>query len=120
VREGSQGEIGIRWRVEGTQGLATGTIGWPAYPAHTPSTLDYTTTLRGDYWFQPRWKEAWFPEAFQGTMGELLIALQQGTLPAISGRDNLHTLALVEAVFRSAREHRMVELSEFNTEEPAQ
>jgi len=117
VREGSQGELGIRWRVEGTRGLANGTIGWPSYPAHTPSTLDYTTALRGDYWFQPRWKEAWFPEAFQGTMGELLISLQRGTLPANSGTDNLHTLALVEAVFRSAREHRMVELSEFATEE---
>jgi predicted dehydrogenase len=50
-------------------------------------------------------------------MGELLISVQRGTPPAISGTDNLHTLALVEAVFRSAREHRMVELSEFATEE---
>ena len=111
VREGSQGEIGIRWRVEGTQGLARGTIGWPNYPAHTPSTLDFTTTARGDYWFQPRWNEAWFPEAFRGTMGELLIALAEGKEPSISGRDNLRTLALVEAAFQSAREHRVVELA---------
>jgi predicted dehydrogenase len=112
VREGSQGDIGIRWRVEGTDGLARGTIGWPSYPAHTPSTLDFTTKQRGDYWFQPRWKEAWFPEAFQGTMGELLVALKHGTQPSISGQDNLNTIALVEAVYRSAREHRVVEPSE--------
>ena len=109
VREGSQGDVGIRWRVEGTEGLARGSIGWPSYPSHTPSTLDFTTKLRGDYWFQPRWMDAWFPEAFQGTMGELLLALAHGTTPSISGRDNLHTLALVEAVYRSAREHRMID-----------
>jgi predicted dehydrogenase len=112
VREGSQGEIGIRWRVEGTEGLARGTIGWPSYPAHTPSTLDYTTRRRGDYWFQPRWNEAWFPEAFRGTMGDLLLAIQRGTSPPTSGRDNLGTMALVEAVFRAAREHRVVPLAE--------
>lgn len=114
VREGSQGDIGIRWRVEGTQGLARGTIGWPAYPAHTPSTLDFTTSQRGDYWFQPRWNKAWFPEAFRGTMGDLLMSVKRGTQPSLNGRDNLRTLALVEAVFRSAHEHRVVELAELN------
>ena len=112
VREGSQGDIGVRWRVEGTAGLARGTIGWPAWPAHTPSTLDFTTAQRGDYWFQPRWNKAWFPDAFRGTMGELLMALKHGTQPRLSGQDNLHTIALVEAVFHAAREHRVVELSE--------
>ena len=112
VREGSQGEIGIRWRVEGTEGLARGTIGWPSYSAHTASTLDFTTKQRGDYWFQPRWTDAWFPEAFQGTMGELLIALKDGDEPSLSGRDNLKTLALVEAVHTAAKEHRVVELAE--------
>lgn len=112
VREGSQGDIGIRWRIEGTEGLARGTIGWPSYPDHTPSTLDYTTKRRGDYWFQPRWGEAWFPEAFRGTMGELLLALKHNRPPASNGRDNLGTMALVEAVFRGAREHRVVELRE--------
>ena len=83
---------------------------WPAYPAHTPSTLDFTTRAGGDHWFQPRWSEAWFPEAFRGTMGDLLLSLAHGRAPAISGRDNLKTLALVEAVYSAAREHRVVEL----------
>ncbi len=112
VREGSQGDIGIRWRVEGTDGLARGTIGWPRFPAHTPSTLDFTTRHRGDYWFQPRWSEAWFPEAFKGTMGELLLALKHGTEPSLAGEDNLQTIALVEAAFLAAKEHRVVELAE--------
>ena len=37
-------DIGIHWRVEGTEGLARGTIGWPDYPHAAPSTLDYTST----------------------------------------------------------------------------
>jgi len=110
VREGTQGDIGIRWRVEGTEGLAQGTIGWPAYPVHTPSTLNFTTKAGGERWFQPRWPEAWFPEAFRGTMGELLLGLARGRPLGISGRDNLKTLALVDAVYRSAREHRVIEL----------
>lgn len=111
VREGSQGDIGIRWRVEGTDGLARGTIGWPSYPAHTPSTLDFTTKERGDYWFQPRWTKAWFPEAFRGTMGELLMALKYQRQPSLNGRDNLRTIELVEAVYNSAHEHCVVELT---------
>ena len=43
-------------------------------------------------------------------MGELLQSLLHETVPPISGRDNLATLALVEAVYRSAHEHCMVEL----------
>jgi hypothetical protein len=42
-------------------------------------------------------------------MGELLLSLAHGKPPTISGRDNLRTLALVEAVYQSAREHRMIE-----------
>lgn len=110
--EGSESDIGIRWRVEGTEGLARGTIGWPSYPARTPSTLDFTTVQRPGYWFQPRWKEVWFPDAFVGPMAQLLIALETNTEPEISGRDNLETMALVEACYRSAQEHRAVELQE--------
>jgi predicted dehydrogenase len=110
VREGSQGEIGIRWRVEGTDGLARGTIGWPSYPERTPSTLDWTSRQFGERWFQPRWDNVWFPDAFRGTMGELLAALASGSPPPISGRDNLRTIALVEAVLMSATKHRVVEL----------
>ena len=100
--EGAAEDIGIRWRVEGTEGLARGTIGWPDYPQRTPSTLDYTTRALGPVWFKPRWNEVWFPDAFVGPMAELLCALETASLPEISGRDNLGTMALVEACYRSA------------------
>jgi predicted dehydrogenase len=113
AREGSESDIYIRWRVEGTDGLARGTIGWPSYPARTPSTLDFTTKQQPGYWFQPRWKEVWFPDAFVGTMSQLLCAIEEGKEPEIGGRDNLETIALCEAVFTAAKEHRVTTVREF-------
>lgn len=115
AREGSEADIRIHWRIEGTDGIAKGTIGWPSYPARTPSTLDFTTKHLPGYWLQPRWKEVWFPDAFVGTMAQLLCALEDGTEPEISGRDNLETLALCEAVLASATQHRVVPVQEFLT-----
>jgi predicted dehydrogenase len=112
VREGAGAEIGIGWRFEGTRGLALGTIGWPGWPERVPSTLDYSTIDDQGAWHRPRWPEAWFPDAFSGTMAGLLRALESGTEPDVSGRDNLGTIALCEAVLRSAREHRAVTLDE--------
>lgn len=110
--EGAEADIGINWRVEGLDGLARGTIGWPDYPARTPSTLDFATKQRPGYWFQPRWKEVWFPDAFAGTMAQLLCAVEEEVEPEIGGEDNLKTMALVEACYRSAAEHRAVEIAE--------
>lgn len=112
AREGAAANIYIRWRVEGTEGMAEGTIGWPGYPNAIPSTMRFTTVQEPNVWFEPQWKEVWFPDAFQGTMGMLLDALTEGKAPAISGRDNLRTIALVEACYRSLEEHRPVRLSE--------
>jgi predicted dehydrogenase len=96
---------GIEWRVEGTAGVAKGTIGWPDYPqGGSPSTIDFAIDLQPGYWFQPRWEERWFPDAFAGTMAELMCAVEQGREPSISGRDNLATMALLEAAYRSAAE----------------
>lgn len=108
AREGAAADIGIRWRVEGTRGMARGTIGWPDYPARSPSTLDYTTTAMNGQWAKPRWEQVWFPDAFVGPMAQLLVALEEGTEPEISGDDNLRTMALVDACYLSVREHRAV------------
>jgi hypothetical protein len=117
AKEGAAADIGIRWRVEGTDGMARGTIGWPSYPKRTPSTLDYTTTkgpAKGK-WVSPRWKEVWFPDAFVGPMADLLRTLEEGREPETSGDDNLKTMALVDAAYRSAKEHRAVPLDEVLT-----
>ncbi|MFO0907611.1 MAG: Gfo/Idh/MocA family oxidoreductase [Isosphaeraceae bacterium] len=109
AREGAGADIHIDWRVEGTEGLALGTIGWPAWPERKPSTLDYTTIHDAGEWHRPRWPEAWFPDGFAGPMAGLLRAIETGQPPDINGRDNLRTIELCEAVLVSAREHRVVE-----------
>ena len=106
--EGAASDIGIRWRVEGTEGLARGTIGWPEYPKRTPSTLEWTSVRHPNRWLRPTWSEAWFPDAFAGPMADLLCALEENHAPELSGEDNLHTMALVDACYRSVRERRAV------------
>lgn len=108
AHEGAGSEIGIRWRVEGTKGLAVGTIGWPGWPDRVPSTIDYTTIRDDGIWHRPRWNVAWFPDAFSGTMAGLLRALETGGEPDVSGRDNLGTLALCESVFRESTTNEII------------
>ncbi|UOQ59528.1 Gfo/Idh/MocA family oxidoreductase [Leucobacter rhizosphaerae] len=101
----------IKWRVEGTEGVAKGTIGWPD---GSPSTLTYASNLTtGGKWETPTWTTEWFPHAFIGVMEQLQYALATGTAPALSVADNVQTMALVEAGYRSIAENRPVRLDEF-------
>jgi predicted dehydrogenase len=111
--EGAGADLKIQWRVEGTEGLALGTIGWPGWPERVASTIDYSTIADQGTWHRPRWNDAWFPDAFAGTMGGLLRALESGEEPDIAGSDNLKTIALCEAVLAAAQEHRITRLDEF-------
>src|SRR5207249_3270746 len=104
----------VEWRVEGIDGIAKGRIGWTEYPAGSPSTLDVVFRDLPTEWHRPRWKERWFPQAFTGTMSELMAAVADGSEPAISGRANLKTMAVIEAGYRSIEQRRTVELSEFS------
>jgi len=101
----------IKWRVEGTDGMAEGSIGWPDYPNHSPSTLTFMTARQPNTWFTPRWSEVWFPDAFQGPMADLMRAISTNTDPATNGRDNLKTMAIIEAGYRSIRERQSVSIA---------
>jgi len=111
AKEDCPGDIYIRWRIEGLNGLAIGDIGWCKDPYTTPSTIRFAS--KGQKHFEtPVWSESWFPDAFIGTLAQLLIALEDGTEPAISGKDNLKTMALVEAAYLSSVQFRSVGLCE--------
>ena len=98
----------ITWRVEGTKGVAKGTIGWPT---GTASTLSYNSTLETDgQWVTPEWRTMWFPQAFIGVMEQLQHAVETGTEPVLNVADNVRTMALVEAAYRSIDEGRTVRL----------
>jgi len=111
AREGCPADIRIEWRIEGTHGIAVGDIGWCKDPYTSPSTIRYAS-IGDNAWHRPVWTESWFPDAFVGTMAQLLIALETGEEPAISGRDNLKTMALVEAAYLSTEQFRSVGLDE--------
>jgi predicted dehydrogenase len=111
AKEGCPADIYLRWRIEGLNGLAIGDIGWCRDPYTTPSTIRYAS--KGDSVFhEPKWTESWFPDAFIGTMAQLLIALETGTEPAISAADNLKTMALVEAAYVSAQRFTSINIED--------
>ena len=109
-QEGYEDDQFIGWRVEGTQGVAKGTIGWPTGVA---SRLAYASTGTTEgAWVAPSWETMWFPHAFAGVMEQLQHAVKTGEPPALSIADNVKTMALVEAAYRSVDERRTVRLSE--------
>lgn len=108
--EGFDSDTYIKWRVEGTRGVAQGTIGWPH---GAPSTLTYASALTTDgAWVTPSWDTHWFPHAFVGVMEQVQHAVDTGSEPELSVADNVRTMALVEAGYRSIAERRPVLLSE--------
>jgi predicted dehydrogenase len=110
--EGFDSDIYIKWRVEGTSGVAQGTIGWPD---GSPSTLTYASKTTTDgKWVTPTWDTMWFPHAFIGVMEQLQYAVKSGEAPALSVADNVKTMALVEAGYRSMDSGRAIKLSEIS------
>ncbi|MBO9126635.1 MULTISPECIES: Gfo/Idh/MocA family protein [unclassified Rhizobium] len=110
--EGFDSDNYIKWRVEGAAGVAQGTIGWPH---GKPSTLSYASkTATGGKWVTPSWETMWFPQAFIGVMEQLQYAIKSGEAPALSVADNVRTMALVEAGYRSMANGRAVKLTEIS------
>jgi predicted dehydrogenase len=64
------------------------------------------TTAAGEA--SPDLKGTWFDNGFQGTMGELLCAIEEKREPLNSARDNIRTLALCFAALQSADTHQPV------------
>ena len=110
AKEGAAEDCYVRWRIEGTEGLAKGEIGWPKWPEQVPSTLSYSSIECKD-WQTPTWPEAWFPDAFLGPMSELLCALE-GKAPQMSGENNLRTMLLVEACHMSGESGQVIDFKQ--------
>lgn len=101
--------------VQGETGAIEGTIGLLYdYPT---GRLDTLSLLRegavvDDYEFDRRW----IPDAFLGPMGDLMDAIATGRQPVTSGRDNLGTVAVALAAYRSAEQRRSVRVDEVRGE----
>ena len=61
-----------------------------------------------DYWFSARLQSMWIPDAFIGPMASLMCAIEDNSEPESSGRDNLRTLQIVFAEYRSIAEKRAI------------
>jgi predicted dehydrogenase len=91
-------------RVEGTEGTAVAELGLlKNYPSGVPDSFRYMSRLlQPGTWIAPRLTGTWFPDAFVGTMASVMRGLEgQPGAPETSVRDNLGTLRLVLAAYRS-------------------
>jgi len=95
------------FRFEGTDGVIKGTIGLMYnYPAGRPDTLEFMSKKSMGYWFSARNDYLWIPDAFMGPMGSLMRAIEEDGEALTSGADNLKTLQVVFAEYRSMEERR--------------
>jgi predicted dehydrogenase len=90
------------WFVDGTEGSAAA------------SQTELVVSFRGT----PDEKQVfaiqgrWFPDAFGGSMGEMLRAVAEGREPETSGRDNLSSIRIAYAAVESSQTGRTVELED--------
>jgi predicted dehydrogenase len=103
------------FRFLGTEGIIKGTIGLMYnYPHGRPDTFEIHRHEDGPQdWQAVALEGLWIPDAFIGPMASLMDAIQTGGAPATDAADNLNTLRIVEAAYRSAAENRSVRPEEF-------
>jgi predicted dehydrogenase len=101
------------FRVLGTEGVIEGTIGTNYdYPDGRSDTIKFTSRLHPEQNFSTVLPGKWIPDAFYGPMASLMEAIQTNGEPLTSAEDNLGTLRVVEAAYRSMSETRSVSPSE--------
>ncbi len=96
-----------------TGSLTNRGLPWPYdYPTGRPDRLSVSAPSASPACRDVPLSGRWIPDAFAGPMAALQRAVAAGTEPENSGRDNLRTLAIVEAAYRSARERRAVPVAD--------
>ena len=104
------------FRLEGAEGVIKGTIGLMYnYPTGRPDTLEFMSKRNQGYWFSARLDSMWIPDAVVGPMASLMRSIEDGSEPETSGRDNLRTLQVVFAEYRSMAEKRAVRPEEIGS-----
>jgi predicted dehydrogenase len=107
------GDPTAEFRIEGTAGAIRGTLGLMYdYPVGRPDTLEVSSTVvPTDGWVPYPVTQRWFPHAFIGTMGSVLRAVRTGETPRSSVSDNVKTIELVDAIYRSMDTNEVVHLA---------
>lgn len=108
------GEPEAIFRFLGTEGAIEGTIGLLYdYPDGRPDTLVYRSGDADP--LELELDEKWIPDAFVGPMAGLMIAIESDGEPPTPCSDNLNTLRVVQAAYRSAAENRSVRPQEIGS-----
>lgn len=97
------GDHRAEFRLDGSAGSVRGTLGLLYdYPRGRPDTVEvFSTKVPTDGWFAYPVTRRWLPDAFIGPMAGLLRWIATGERAATAAEDNMSTLALVEALYRS-------------------
>lgn len=103
THENRTGDPEAAFRIDGAAGSIAGTLGLLYdYPHGRPDTLKVNSNLvPTDGWLTYPVTTRWIPDAFAGPMGSLLKAIATGGEPFPSARDNLGTIRLVNALYKS-------------------
>lgn len=106
------GDDTAEFRIEGTRGAIRGTLGLMYdYPTGRLDTLEVTSTvISTDGWKSYPVTQRWFPQAFIGTMGSVLQGIATGSTPRSAVADNVKTVELVAALYRSMETREVVRL----------
>jgi predicted dehydrogenase len=106
--ENCWGDPSATFRVEGDHGAVKGTLGLNYnYPVGRPDTLELVSdVVPTDGWAPYPVTSRWLPDAFLGPMADLLASINNGKPPLTAGRDNVQTVAVVEAIYRSMQSGR--------------
>ena len=97
------GDNSAEYRIDGDKGSIRGTLGLLYdYPNGRVDTLEVNSqVVPTDGWMPYPVTTRWFPDAFIGTMGSVMSAIATGSAVRSSVRDNVNTLKLVQALYRS-------------------
>jgi predicted dehydrogenase len=100
------------FRIDGSGGAIKGTLGLLYdYPHGRPDTVEvFSSTLPTDGWLPYPVTGRWLPDAFAGPMASLLTAIGTGGQPATAARDNVRTVELVHALYRSMETGQAVQV----------
>ncbi|MEY3029546.1 MAG: hypothetical protein RL198_943, partial [Actinomycetota bacterium] len=105
------GDNYAEFRIDGESGSIRGTLGLLYdYPVGRVDTLEINSKkLPADGWVPYPVTQRWIPHAFIGTMGSVLAAIATGSSVRSSLADNVNTIKLVDALYRSVESGKAIE-----------
>ena len=106
------GDNYAEYRIDGDKGSIRGTLGLLYdYPNGRVDTIEINSSvIPTDGWLPYPVTTRWFPDAFIGTMGSVMESISTGAVLRSSVAENVGTLKMVEALYKSMDSGKSVDL----------